>query len=241
MKLLLIGATGSPYYRHCEAELRNFLGASARVGVIPAANTFNTEEYFEAIAERFAKAVPPISESTVHIRWDANWQDALDRVDAVIIPGGNTYVLLQRLKHSGLFEALRCKIAAGVAYVGSSAGANVAGPNILTTNDWNIVGLRDFTALGLVPFNVNPHYVERGAWDAANSESRDYRIREYHQFNNNPVVAIEEDGVLGIVDATSTLVKGRAKVFLPDSQQFWMDTGRETTWRQTADKRRAAS
>ena len=72
-------------------------------------------------------------------------------------------------------------------YIGASAGSNVAGPNILTTNDWNVVALDRFEALGLVPFNINPHYRETDPVMAPFSETRDDRIREYHVVNANPV------------------------------------------------------
>ena len=117
-----------------------------------------------------------------------------------MVPGGNTYALLNRLAQSGLLAALREQVRDGLPYVGSSAGANIAGPNILTTNDWNVVGSTHFNSLGLVPFNINPHYVERASSDAPHSETRDLRIREYHQIWSNPVVAVEETAVLRVVD-----------------------------------------
>jgi dipeptidase E len=163
----------------------------------------------------------------IHVHWDSDWREELDRIDGLISPGGNTYVLLSRLQQSGLLGVLRKKLLEGLPYIGSSAGANVAGPNVLTTNDWNVIGLSEFAALGLVPFNINPHYVERGGSDAPFSETRELRIREYHQFNENPVVAIEDAGVIRVVDSSLTLIKGRAKVFLPNGQQYWMGVNEE--------------
>jgi dipeptidase E len=232
MRLLLIGATGSPYYEHCEQEIRDFLGPSVRIGIVPAANVFDEDAYFRGIEKRFKGTDPLVSDKLVHVSWMSNWREALNRVDALVIPGGNTYVLLKRLTQSGLLQALRDKISGGLPYIGSSAGANIVGPNILTTNDWNVVGLDDFAGLELVPFNINPHYVERGAFDAPNSETRDSRIREYHQFRDNPVVAIEETGVIKVVDSVPILMKGRAKIFMPDSQQYWMEKGKTLQWKE---------
>jgi dipeptidase E len=200
MRLLLIGATGSPYYEHCKQELVNFLARSKRIGVITAVNLLDEEIYFRGIDDRLTENEPRIAGGLVHIRWDSNPLKALAQVDALIIPGGNTYALLKRLYHSGLCSELRDRIRDGLPYVGSSAGANVAGPNILTTNDWNVVGLTHFESLGVVPFNINPHYIERSISDAPHSESRDARIREYHKFWNNPVIAIEEDAVISIIN-----------------------------------------
>src|SRR5262249_42468804 len=96
----------------------------------------------------------------LHLRWDRDPMATLQHADALFIGGGNTYALLKRLREAGLLEPIGAHVRAGLPYLGSSAGANVAGPTILTTNDWNVVGLDHFRALGLVPFNVNPHYLE---------------------------------------------------------------------------------
>lgn len=249
MRLLLIGATGSPFYEHCEHEIREFIGGAARIGILPAANLFDEKAYFQGLWERLAAMFSPKLQDAVHVQWNSNWRDALNRIDALIVPGGNTYALLQRLQRSELLGVLRDRVRAGLPYIGSSAGANIVGPNILTTNDWNIVEQRDFTSLGLVPCNINPHYVERGAADAQHSETRDLRIREYHHFKNNLVLGLEETGVLKVVDSQPTLIKGRAKVFLPGSPPRWLEAGQELVWQATltnatpagrADKRLAA-
>src|SRR2546430_11555418 len=87
--------------------------------------------------------------------------------------------------------AIRERVQAGVPYLGASAGSNVAGPTILTTNDWNVVALDRFDALGLVAFNINPHYKEMDPAMAPYSETRDDRIREYHVVNANPVAGLQ--------------------------------------------------
>ncbi len=150
----------------------------------------------------------------------------LEQVEAVYVGGGNTYALLKRLSESGLLDALRERVRGGMPYLGSSAGANIAGPTILTTNDWNVVGLARFEAMALVPFNVNPHYVERAASDAANSETRAHRIREYHKVWSNPVVAIEEGAVLRVIDRQVSVGGGaKAKVFARDGEPRWVSPG----------------
>jgi dipeptidase E len=150
----------------------------------------------------------------------------LSRVDAVFIGGGNTYALLRRLRQAGLVEPLRERARAGLPYIGSSAGSNVAGPNILTTNDWNVVGLTAFEALGLVPFNVNPHYLETDPAMAPGSETRDMRIAEYHVVRDNPVVGIEEGAMVRVEDGHAT-VRGtaRAKLFRRGETPVWVPAG----------------
>jgi dipeptidase E len=111
-------------------------------------------------------------------------------------------------------------------YIGSSAGSNVAGPTILTTNDWNVVALDRFEALGLVPFNINPHYLEADPIMAAGSETRDDRIREYHAVNANPVFGIEEQTMIRVEDGAATVVgRGRVKVFRRGAEPAWFSAG----------------
>jgi dipeptidase E len=119
-------------------------------------------------------------------------------------------------------------VQAGLPYIGASAGANVTGPNVLTTNDWNVVGLTTFEALGLVPFNVNPHYLETDPAMAPGSEPRDMRIAEYHVVRDNPVVGIEE-GAMVRVEAGTATVRGtsRVKVFRRDQVATWVPAGSE--------------
>jgi dipeptidase E len=113
-------------------------------------------------------------------------------------------------------------------YAGASAGANVAGPNILTTNDWNVVGLDRFEALGLVAFNINPHYREADPAMARCSETRDDRIREYHAVHANPVLGLEEGALVLVGDGLVT-VRGTARVRL-------FRRGREPVWFQPGER-----
>jgi dipeptidase E len=111
-------------------------------------------------------------------------------------------------------------------YMGASAGSNVAGPTILTTNDWNVVALDRFDALGLVGFNINPHYKEADPMMAAFSETRDDRIREYHVVNANPVVGLEEGSWVVVEDGvTTTRGSARVKLFQRGADPVWFDSG----------------
>jgi dipeptidase E len=131
-----------------------------------------------------------------------------------------------RLRRSGLLAAIRRRVGAGMPYVGASAGSNVAGPTILTTNDWNVVGLARFDALGLVGFNINPHYKEADPMMAAFSETRDDRIREYHVVHRNPVVGLEEGALVRVEGAVATaLGTARIKVLRRGGAPVWYQTG----------------
>src|SRR5262249_99204 len=115
---------------------------------------------------------------------------------------------------------------AGMPYAGASAGSNVAGPNILTTNDWNVVALGRFDALALVKFNINPHYKDTDLAMAPFSETRDDRIREYHVVNGNPVIGLEE-GSWVIVERGAVRSDGaaRVKLFRRGQEPAWFMPG----------------
>jgi len=221
MRVLLLSNSGRPYLAHARAELLDILGPARRIGFVTAASLGDEEAYHEMA--RGALAPELLVE---HIRWDRDPFPTLARVDAVFVGGGNTYALLKRLQRAALLEPLREHVRAGLPYIGSSAGSNVAGPNILTTNDWNVVGLTAFEALGLVPFNVNPHYLETDPAMAPGSETRDVRIGEYHVVRDNPVVGIEEGAMIRVDDGIPT-VRGtaRAKLFRRGSPPLWVTAG----------------
>jgi dipeptidase E len=221
MRVLLLSNSGRPYLAHARAELLDFLGSARRIGFVTAASLGDEDAYHETACAALSPEV-----LVEHIRWDGDPFPTLARVDAVFIGGGNTYALLKRLRQAALLEPLRERARAGVPYVGTSAGSNVAGPNILTTNDWNVVGLTAFEALGLVPFNVNPHYLETDPAMAPGSETRDMRIAEYHIVRDNPVVGIEE-GTMVRVEGGIATVRGtaRARLFRRNCAPVWVQAG----------------
>jgi dipeptidase E len=227
MRLLLISNSGKPFLEHCMAHLAAFLGGASRLAFVTAANLHDEHAYWQRAREALEPAAPRgCGVEVLHLRWDADPLATLQRADALFVGGGNTYALLKRLREAGLVEPIRARVRAGVPYLGSSAGANLAGPTILTTNDWNVVGLDAFEALGLVPFNINPHYLETDPAMAPHSETRDDRIREYHVVWRNPVVGIEEGTLLRIDDATaSVLGRGRVKLFRRDQAPRWFAAG----------------
>ena len=146
---------------------------------------------------------------------------------AIFVSGGNTYALLSRLRRAHALSMLRKGIAlAGMPYIGTSAGANIAGPNVLATNDWNVVGANRFDALGLVPFTINPHYQEADLAMAPHSETRDQRIGEYLAVNANAVVGIEEQTALRVEGRRVTVAgTGRVKLFERGEPPRWFGPG----------------
>lgn len=226
MKRVLLHS-GGPLGPEGRREVAVFLGPARRVGFVTAASLHDESAYFERVRAALEPAPPEgAGLSLVHLRWNARPLPALAGVDALFMGGGNTYALLMRLRRSGLLAAIRRRVRAGMPYVGASAGSNVAGPTILTTNDWNVVGLARFDALGLVGFNVNPHYKEADPLMAAFSETRDDRIREYHVVNRNPVVGLEEGALVRVEGAAATaLGTARVKLFRRGAAPVWYAAG----------------
>jgi len=214
MRALLLSNSG-------RAELLDFLGPARRLAFVTAASLADEIAYYEAARA----ALAPTLEVT-HLRWNHDPLPVLEGAEAIFVGGGNTYALLDRLRRSGLLDAIRHRVHAGLPYVGASAGSNVAGPNILTTNDWNVVGLTAFEALALVPFNINPHYLQVDPAMAPGSETREMRIGEYHHVRDNPVVGLEEGAALRIEDGL-TVVRGttRARLFLRGRDPVWVPAG----------------
>ncbi|MGH7399806.1 MAG: dipeptidase PepE [Candidatus Rokuibacteriota bacterium] len=219
--------SGGPLGPVGRAALPDFLGPRRRVAFVTAANLHDETVYFERIRAALEPAPPEGAGLELrHLRWDRDPLATLADSEALFMGGGNTYALLQRLRRAGLLEAIAARVAAGMPYVGASAGSNVAGPTVLTTNDWNVVGLDRFDALALVGFNVNPHYQEADPAMAAFSETRDDRIREYHVVNTNPVLGLEE-GAWIIADDGAVTVHGtaRVKLFRPAADPVWYRAG----------------
>jgi dipeptidase E len=218
---------GGPLGPAGRAGLADFLGPRRRVAFVTAANLHDEAVYFERVRVALEPAPPEgAGLELAHLRWDREPLATLAEAEALFMGGGNTYALLQRLRGAGLLEAIRARVAAGMPYAGASAGSNVAGPTILTTNDWNVVALDRFDALGLVGFNINPHYKEADPMMAAFSETRDDRIREYHVVNANPVVGLEEGAWVVVNDGAVTVAgTARVKLFRPAADPVWYRAG----------------
>ena len=223
MRVLLISNSGRPFLEHCRGALAEIYSPEVRrVGFVSAATLADPEPYYA----RAKEGLEPLGVEVEHLHWERKPLKALATVDAVFVGGGNTYALLERTRESGLLAAIRERALDGMPYAGASAGANLAGPTILTTNDWNIVAISAFGALHLVPFNINPHYTERDPAMAPGSETRDDRINEYHVRNTNAVVGIEEETMVRVVDGVATVLgRRRAKVFRAGTAPEWFAAG----------------
>jgi len=209
--LLISNSTlyGSGYLDHAESEIRSFLGTTPRVLFVPFALQ-DRDAYAATAQERFLKMGYDLK--SIHIA--AEPFKAIRDADAIFIGGGNTFRVLKALYDYDLIEPIRERVSTGMPYVGSSAGSNVAGPTIKTTNDMPIIQPPSFDALGLVSFQLNPHYLDPAPNSTHMGETREERIRQFHEEQNTPVAGLRE-GAMVRVENGIALLKGSsgARIF----------------------------
>jgi dipeptidase E len=150
---------------------------------------------------------------------EANALSAVNEAEAVAVAGGNTFHLLSHIYKHDLLAAIRSRVIAGAPYIGWSAGSNVACPTIRTTNDMPIVEPPSFDALGLVPFQINPHYLDAHP-EGHQGETREERILEFIEANPGlHVVGLREGSILRIEGGRITLLGEKtARVFIKGAE-----------------------
>jgi dipeptidase E len=206
-RLLLISTStvfGTRYLEHAFGELRDTLAGVRRVLFIPYALK-DRDAYAAKAREAFAELGFELS--SLHEAADP--RRAVEQAEAVFCGGGNTFRLLKAVSDAGVLTVLRGRALEGMPYTGASAGSNLACPTIKTTNDMPIVQPPSFDALGLVPFQINPHYLDPAPGSTHMGETRETRIREFHEESETPVVGLRE-GAMVRVEGDAMLLKGLA-------------------------------
>lgn len=223
--LLISNSTlhGSGYLDHCAEEIESFLKNDSTVLFIPYARPggITHDEYTDTAKTRFEKMG-----KTLHgIHEFKNKEKAIEDHDAVFIGGGNTFVLLSMLYKNDLIESLKNAVKQGMKYIGTSAGSNVACQSIQTTNDMPIMYPASFKALGLVPFNINPHYIDSDPSSKHMGETREKRIQEFFVFNDTPVIGLREGAMIHCKNDSYT-IKGKygARVFTNNKEPVELKT-----------------
>jgi dipeptidase E len=208
MRLLLLSNStnhGRRRFEHVQDELAAFYGRR-EVLFVPYALA-DHDAYTDAVAEAFAR-----SAVTVHgLHTLPDPFAALTAAEAVFVGGGNTFRLLRTLQREGLLTALRVAVERGARYGGASAGTNLACPTVRTTNDMPIVQPNGFAALGLIDFQINPHYLDTPPDSTHMGETRAERIAEFLEENDVPVLGLREGAWLR-VDEAATVLHGRDAV-----------------------------
>jgi len=200
--LLLSSSTvfGSGYLDHAETEIHDFLGRIARILFIPFALHAH-DGYAARTRERFAG----MGYGLDSLHEVADMRRAVESAESVFIGGGNTFRLLKRLYDLELLTAIRERVENGMPYLGASAGSNIAGPTIRTTNDMPIVEPPSFAALSLVPFQINPHYVDPAPGSTHMGETREERILQFLEENETPVIGLREGAMLRMENGSCEL------------------------------------
>ena len=202
-KLLLISNStqhGRGYLEHAEEELRDFLGGVKRALFVPYA-LLDRDGYAETARAKFLQM--GLALESIHRAPDP--RKAVETAEAIFIGGGNTFRLLKTLYEHGLLEIIRGRVDGGIPYVGSSAGSVVSCPTIRTTNDMPIVEPPSLTAMSLIPFQLNCHYIDADPSSTHMGETREVRLREFHEENETPVVGIREGSMLRVESGTIML------------------------------------
>lgn len=217
MRLLLISSSvvhGYGFLEQPEPYLRAHFGAIRAIAFVPFAARDHAG-YTAKVRDRFAQ-----------MSYDVVTLDEIDRAEGIFIGGGNTFRLLKTLQERDLLEPIRARVRGGLPYAGSSAGSVLTSPTVRTTNDMPIVEPQTLSALGLIPFQLNCHYLDPDPTSTHKGETREERILEFHEENEIPVVGLREGGVLRVEDDAVTLDGLRpARIFLRGRPAFEVEVG----------------
>lgn len=210
MKLLLISNStnaGEAYLEYPKYEIQKFLKNVTKVLFIPYAGvTLTWDDYETKVKSRFAE----IGIGVESIHHFTNPVAAVRDAEAIVVGGGNTFALLKTMQDNGLISPIRERVAAGAPYVGWSAGSNMTCPTLCTTNDMPIVEPQSFKALNLIPFQINPHYLDAHP-DGHAGETREQRIEEYIAANKGITVAGLREGCMFLYENDKlTLIGSRS-------------------------------
>jgi dipeptidase E len=207
MKNILIASTSTlanqNYLDYLLPELKIHFRNCSTILFIPYARPggISHDEYTAMVSLAFAK----INKKVIGIHQFEEAPQALKKAEGIFTGGGNTFVLVSQLYKTNAMEALSEVVKKGTPYLGTSAGSNICGLTMQTTNDMPIVFPPSFKTLGLIPFNLNPHYLDPDTNSKHMGETRETRIQEYHAYNSVPVLGLREGSWLDVKGETITL------------------------------------
>lgn len=233
MKNLIIASTSTlhdtNYLEYILSELEQHFKNCETILFIPYARPggITYDEYTSKVAEAFAK----INKKVKGIHEYENPVTAIENAEAIFTGGGNTFLLVDTLYENNLMQKLSEVLKGGTPYLGTSAGSNIAGVSMQTTNDMPIIYPPSFKTLNLFPFNLNPHYLDPIENSTHMGETRETRIKEYHKFNKMPVLGLREGSWLEVKGDVITL-RGdyTARLFLQDKEAVELPTNQTLTF-----------
>ncbi len=226
MKKIIIASTSTlhngAYLEYLLPELKLFFKNCSEVLFIPYARPsgISHDDYTKKVAEAFTK----ISKSIKGIHEFENPIEAIEKAQGIFTGGGNTFLLVSQLYKNNSIDMLEKVVKNGTPYLGTSAGSNICGLTMSTTNDMPIVYPPSFRTLGFVSFNINPHYLDPIEGSTHMGETRETRINEFHQFNPQPVIGLREGSWLE-VNGDSIKLKGNltARIFKRNEKPIEVD------------------
>lgn len=228
MKNILLASTsslhGQSFLEYLLPELKVLYDGCSEIIFIPYARAggISHDEYTEKAREAFRE----IGISIKGLHEFSDIKQALGNAQGIFTGGGNTFLLVKELYNNNVLQPLKEIVRGGTPYLGTSAGTNIAGLSMRTTNDMPIVYPSSFNTLGLVPFNINPHYLDPDPNSSHQGETRETRIKEFHQFNPQPVVGLREGSWLE-VKGREIHLKGvhSARIFEAGKAAYELETG----------------
>lgn len=221
MKNLLLASTstvhGSEYLDYLLPELKQLFQGVKEIVFIPYARPsgISYDDYTTLVKTVFSK----INITAIGIYQYENEELAIKNAKGIFVGGGNTFVLVKELYDRNLLEVLKNTIEKGTPYLGTSAGSNICGVTMQTTNDMPIVMPPSYRTLNLIPFNMNVHYLDPDPNSKHKGETRETRIKEFHVYNETPVLGLREGSWLK-VNGNQIILKGNlpARLFEKDKQ-----------------------
>jgi len=217
MKKLIIASTstihGGNYLEYLLPTLEIHFQDCAQILFIPYARPggISHDDYTATVTSAFSK----INKTVKGLHEFENPIEAILNARGIFVGGGNTFLLVTQLYQNNVMEVLSKVVENGTSYLGSSAGSNITGLTMQTTNDMPIIYPPSFKTLGLIPFNLNPHYLDADIQSKHMGETRETRIKEFHAFNTIPVLGLREGSWLEVT-GEKIILKGNltARVFI---------------------------
>ena len=215
---------GGTYLDYIKDEIKLLFKHTKEILFIPYARPSGlSHDKYTDLAFKYFKAIG------IHVKGAhecINIKDAVKKSKGIFVGGGNSFLLLKQLIDKDLISILKKEINNGKPYLGTSAGINICGPSICTSNDMPIIFPKSFTALNIIPFNINPHYLDPIEGNEHMGETRETRIKEFHHFNSQNVIGLKEGSYL-LINGNSIILMGdkNAKVFKKNKKMYEIKTG----------------
>ncbi|MEO5776396.1 MAG: dipeptidase PepE [Flavobacterium sp.] len=233
MKKMIIASTstihGGGYLEYLLPTLEVHFSHCAEILFVPYARPggISHDDYTATVSSAFAK----INKAVKGLHEFENPTEAIQNAQGIFTGGGNTFLLVTQLYQNNVMEVLAKVVENGTPYLGSSAGSNITGLSMQTTNDMPIIYPPSFKTLGLIPFNLNPHYLDADLQSKHMGETRETRIKEFHAFNETPVLGLREASWLEVT-GEKIILKGTlsARLFRQNQPPQELEPETDLSW-----------